>query len=428
MEAFPLSVEEPEFVPLDLAFLAPPHLGSHHDPILDSPWARHPLLEPRVAYWIERWRRRGVFDLPVSLGRLGYYQTVVDRELEARGLPRSLRYLPVIESGYHPTAVSRVGATGLWQLMGPTARSMGLQVNALVDDRRDPFTSTAGALDYLVELNGRFGSWFLTLAAYNAGPYRVESLIRRHAPDAPLDDDATYLRIRQYLPAETRDFIPKFLAAARVGEDPEGHGFEVALEEPLTFEEVEVPDAASIDVLARAAGTSQEEFARLNPHLVRGITPVGVSTRIRVPPGRGELFLENWSQIPPSERVSFVEHRIARGETLGGIARVYGVRLADLQAANPRLDPRRLQIGQTVVIPRVPGSGARTAASPVVVSANGENGGAGAPSSPRVHVVQRGDTLGAIARRYGVATEALARANGLTLRSVIRPGDRLDIP
>jgi membrane-bound lytic murein transglycosylase D len=497
----------------DLALQPPPYRPERlPDPILDSPWARHPEMESRVAYWMGRWQRRGVFDLPVSLGRMGYYQEVIDRELETRGLPESLKYLPVIESGYHAGAVSRVGATGLWQLMGPTARSLGLRVNSLVDERRDPFSSTAVALDYLLELNQRFGSWFLTLAAYNAGPYRVESLLRRHAPDAPLTD-ATFWRIRRYLPAETRDFVPKFIAAARIGESPESHGFEVTRAEALAFEQVAVPDAVSVDVLARAAETPQEVIERLNPHLVRGLTPVGVETVVRVPPGQGEVFTRNWALIPESERISFLEHRIARGETLSAVAQTYRVRLADLQAANPRLNPRRLQVGQTVIIPRIPaaGSGTRVAVVPPAPSgpavaaiaspsaggtlARGGDGGAvgagvgtegvaepaevvhrvasgeslwsisrrygvsmdalrawnglgtrpvlqvgqsivirtggeavSVSGAPRVHVVRRGDTLGAIARRYGVGTAGLARENGLTLRSTIRPGDRLRIP
>lgn len=530
LEAVDGSFEDLDAHAVDLALLAPPYRPERvPDPILDSPWARHPELESRVAYWVGRWQRRGVFDLPVSLGRMGYYEEVIDRELEDRGLPRSLKYLPVIESGYHPGAVSRVGATGLWQLMGPTARSLGLRVNSLVDERRDPFSSTAVALDYLLELNQRFDSWFLTLAAYNAGPYRIESILRRHAPDAPLTD-ATYWRIRPYLPAETREFVPKFIAAARVGESPESHGFEVTRAEALAFEQLAVPDAVSVDVLARAAETPQDVIERLNPHLVRGMTPVGVETAVRVPPGQGEVFARNWALIPESERISFLEHRIGRGETLSAIAQTYRVRLADLQAANPRLNPRRLQVGQTVIIPRIPaaGSGTRVAAAsppspppaPVAsagpasvangegspdtgtapalpvpqVARGGDGGGIGAgvvsegvaePSEvvhrvtsgeslwsisrrygvslealrswnglgtravlqvgqsivirtggetvvasaePRIHVVRQGDTLGAIARRYGVGAEGLARENGLTLRSTIRPGDRLRIP
>ena len=502
-----VSTVVPEF-PDPASLLPPPPAEAlpRFDGILDSPFTGHPELEGRVAYWIDRWRRRGVFDLPVSLGRMGFYQDQIEAELDARGLPRSLQYLPVIESGYHATAVSRVGATGLWQLMGPTARHMGLRVNAMVDERRDPFSATPAALGYLQELNERFGSWFLTLAAYNAGPYRVESLLRRHAPDAPRDD-ATYWRIRPHLPVETRDFIPKFIAAARVGEDPESHGFEVVRSTPVAFEEVAVPDATSVDVLARAAEAPQDIIERLNPHLLRGMTPVGVATTIRIPLGQAEAFARNWESLPPSKRISFVEHRIARGETLSVVASTYGVRLSDLQAANPGLNPRRLQVGQQLVIPRGSAGATRTmaAAAPVVsdvapanparVEARGGDGGdrgvpavagrivepaeishrvasgetlwsisrrygvgleslrswndlgpravlqvgqrlsvrtggeAVAPSAaPRIHVVRSGDTLGAIARRYGVGTEALARENGLGLRATIRPGDRLQVP
>jgi len=463
------------------------------DPILDSPWGMDPQLQARVDYWVERFRVSRALNFPLVLARMGRYQEVVDREIQERGLPRSLRYLPVIESGYYTNAVSRAGATGLWQLMDPTARSLGLRVNPILDERRDPYASTGVALDYLQELNQRFHSWYLTLAAYNAGPFRVESIIRRHAPGAPLED-ATFWRISPHLPAETRDFIPKFLAAARLGEDPIGHGLEVLPHTPVAYDLVSVPDATSVDVLARVAGSSQEEIQALNPQLVRGLTPAGTAVTIRIPAGHKALFDANYAALPPAERVTFVEHRIARGETLGALARLYGVSLSDIQATNPRANPRRLQIGQVIIIPRagVGVGGTRVAAagaagSPGTGSASssgsgspGENGEAGPPretthtvrpgeslwtiarrhgvrvadlqawnglrdrdviragqrltiraggeGAPRSYLVQRGDTLGRIASRHGVTSAALAQANGLSLTSVIRPGDRLRIP
>jgi membrane-bound lytic murein transglycosylase D len=259
-----------------------------------------------------------------------------------------------VESGYSPRAVSRVSAVGLWQFMAPTAQGYGMWVGPLLDERRNPFKSTAAAGDFLLELRERFGSWFLALAAYNSGPYRVQSLLDRHAPLSPRSD-SLYWELRDRLPRETRDFVPKFVAAARLAGDPEAHGFDPApVATGFAFDEVDVPDATTLDVVAQAAESSQEEIERLNPEVIRGITPPGKRTVLRVPAGQGALFRDNFARIPPSERVTFVEHRVARGETLSHIARRYGVRVDDLSAANPRVDPRRLQIGQRITVPVAP--------------------------------------------------------------------------
>jgi len=226
----------------------------------------------------------------------------------------------------------------------------------------------------------------------------------------------------------------------------------------------------------------------LNPQLVRGLTPAGSESRIRVPRGQGDLFASNYALLPPEERVSFVEHRVASGETFSHIARRYGVPVADVRAANPRVEPRRIQIGQRIVVPTAPSARDALRGEAVAVAdaaaatdtgqdrddpasasgatrslvhevAPGENlwiisqrygvtigdlrswnrlseSGVIYPgaelvvrtSVPAEYVVRAGDTLGGIARRYGVATSDLARVNGLNVDSVIRPGDRVQIP
>ena len=149
-----------------------------------------------------------------GLERMRRYKDYIDAELVARGLPLALRYLPLIESDYNPLAVSSKGAAGLWQLMPETARSLGLKVNALVDERFDVYASTQAALDYLAALHDRFQCWSLALAAYNGGPTRVERAIRWHGGGRPRND-SLFLHIRDWLPRETRDFIPGFLASIR---------------------------------------------------------------------------------------------------------------------------------------------------------------------------------------------------------------------
>jgi membrane-bound lytic murein transglycosylase D len=339
------------------------------DAILHSLVASDPRLQERVDFWVDFWSTRGAGHFARYLERMALYEGLVERELLDRGLPLSLKYLPIVESGYHDVAVSRVGATGLWQLMAPTAGGLGLTVSAVVDERRDAVASTRAALDYLQEMHGMFDSWFLALAAYNAGPGRIRGIVNRQAPDREVLDDRLYLELRSHLPAETREFVPRFFAAARIARDPEAHGFGRPVGvAPLAFDEVVVPDATSLDVVAWAAGVEEAEVRRLNPHYLRGFTPQGQARSVRVPAGTGARFEVAYASLPPEERISYQEHVVARGETLGGIAGRFGVRVADLQAANGNVDPRRLQIGQRLVIPVAGGRRPSTPAPTVTVA------------------------------------------------------------
>jgi membrane-bound lytic murein transglycosylase D len=320
------------------------------DPILTSSVSFHPTLGAAADRWLASWTGTSAATFQEYLRRMGSYETLVDGELEERGLPASLRFLPIVESGYSPGAVSRAGATGLWQLTGPTAEGLGLTVNRVVDDRHDPVASTSAALEYLSALHDEFDSWFLALAAYNGGPGRVRRLLERYGADGQTPDEE-FLAIHPHLPAETRDFVPRLLAAATLAGQPESFGFTASDPQPLTFDEVKVPDATSLDVVARAAGVDEERIRLLNPQYVSGFTPFGEPRAVRIPDGLRKQFSLNYAAIPPDERLSFVEHVVAAGETFSHIAERYGIRVADLADANYRLDPRRLQIGATVVVP-----------------------------------------------------------------------------
>jgi membrane-bound lytic murein transglycosylase D len=454
--------------------LPPLQVDAEVDPILHSLVASDPVMEERVAFWVDFWTSRGSGHFSRYLERMALYEGLVERELADRGLPLSLKYLPIVESGYHDVAVSRVGATGLWQLMAPTAGGLGLTVNAIVDDRRDAIASTRAALDYLQEMHGLFDSWFLALAAYNAGPGRIRGIVTRNAPGREMLDDAVYMELRPHLPAETREFVPRFLAAARIARDPETYGFGrpdgVA---PLAFDEVQVPDATSLDVVAWAAGVEEAVIRGLNPHYLRGFTPVGQARAVRIPAGRAAQFEVAYATVPPAERISFMEHTVARGETLGGISGRYGIRLADLQAANGNLDPRRLQVGQRLVIPVAGGRprpaasvaaaptppapadpmaaaaapsaaavAASSAAAPLLpvappenppasgtpaAAADGDNGADAqeANGEPRLHQVRAGENLSVVARRYGVSVAELERWNTRRPGQVLRIGEEL---
>jgi membrane-bound lytic murein transglycosylase D len=278
----------------------------------------------------------------------------VDSALAVHDLPPSLRYLPLIESGYAPGVSSRASAVGLWQLMAPTARGLGLEVSPLVDERRHVRRSTEAALTYLGELREEFGSWHLTLAAYNSGPTRVRSILRRHASDTPLTD-SLYWALRDRFFSETRDFLPKLYSAMWVASRPEAYGFERPTAEPLAYDTIVVPGQTTLDVVARAAGASHADILRLNPHVVRGITPPGRPLTLLVPPGHAAEFALHFPLIPPDERVSFVEHVVSPGETLSKIALRYGVGTGEIQAANPEVEAERLRVGERLTVPVAPG-------------------------------------------------------------------------
>ncbi|MXW10867.1 MAG: transglycosylase SLT domain-containing protein [Gammaproteobacteria bacterium] len=322
------------------------------DAVTGSPAAAHHELADDLDEWFDYWLDDYGPNLRLSLERMGRYGDMVDAALEERGMPRSLRYLPIAESYYNPRAYSRVGAAGMWQFMPGTARERGLLVNSLVDERRDPEVATEAALDMLAELRERFDSWFLALAAYNGGPNRVARLLRRHHSGPP--GDSAFMGIRDRLPRETRHFIPKFLAVAAIADDPGAYGItDIELEPALEYDETTVPDPTSLDVVAQAAGVSEDDIRVLNPHLPARIVPTHIETVLRLPVGTVSRFERNYAAIPTEERLTIVEHTISAGETLGHIAETYGVRLSDLMDTNPGLRPRYLQIGQKVVVPRL---------------------------------------------------------------------------
>jgi len=281
-------------VPVDGVVLAmhpslPASFEGIQDELLASPMLHHPDFAAAVARWTGFWESNFSAHMPTYLDRMTWFETIVDTTLAAHDLPWSLRYLPVIESGYSPSAVSSASAVGLWQFMAPTARGLGVEVSPYVDDRRDPFASTAAAADYLVDLREEFGSWFLALAAYNAGPDRINGLIEQYLPDVERSD-AVYWALRKVLPKETADFVPNLVGAIIVASDPAAHGYAVPESEPFRFDRVPVLGAITFETVARATGSTRDEVARLNPEYVRGVTPGDREVELRLPEGSASAF------------------------------------------------------------------------------------------------------------------------------------------
>ncbi|HET6763681.1 MAG TPA: lytic transglycosylase domain-containing protein, partial [Longimicrobiaceae bacterium] len=251
----------------------------------DIPMVRNASVER----FVEMFQGKQQDRMAMYLKRSGRYEGMIRAKLRARGMPEDLVYLSMIESGFNPTARSRAQAVGLWQFMEGTGRGYGLRVDGWVDERRDPERSTDAALRYLKELHGTFGSWYLAAAAYNSGDNRVKKVMLEET-GSEKGNDADFWRIRFRLPAETREYVPLILAAALVGKEPGKYGLgEVPRWLPLETDTVSVPGGMPLDAVGRSIGVDGSELAKLNPALVRRMTPPGSKPfAVRIPQGRAE--------------------------------------------------------------------------------------------------------------------------------------------
>jgi membrane-bound lytic murein transglycosylase D len=278
---------------------------------------------------------------------------------------------------------------------------------------------------HLADLNRRFGSLYLAAAAYNAGSGKVSrGLIR--LPDEENDttnSDATFFRLydTKLLRRETKDYVPKLIAAALIAKQPRRYGFRVGAPVPASYDSIMVPDMTGLDVIARLADTTVAAIRELNPQYLRLATPPNSRSLVRLPVGRGEATVAAYAELPVRQRVTFVEHFVTRGETLSGIALRYRVSQSMLMAANPKLKSRRIRIGQRVVVPTggIPSTKvARRMAEPAVAAGT---------STSAFHRVRRGETISEIADEYGVTQRELRTWNSLDSRGRIRIGQRLRV-
>lgn len=249
-------------------------------------------MNERVNRWIERYKTTQRAGFERYLARQGLYAGLIQSKLRERGMPEDLLFLAMIESGFSSRAVSAVSAVGVWQFMSPTARQYGLRVDDWVDERRDPVRATDAALDYLEWLYDRYGSWYLAAAAYNSGPGRVDRVLRRHA-NGRRGDEAIYWDIIDHLPRETREYVPKVLAATVLAREAAQNGFRVVPDSPYMYDRVWVPGGTSLTKVARGLDIPVSTMRDLNPHLIRGVTPPGAAYGLRVPVGKtGEVVAQ----------------------------------------------------------------------------------------------------------------------------------------
>ncbi len=253
-------------------------------------------MNERVEKWVDRFTNAQRPAFQRLLDRKGLYEGLIRQKLRERGMPEELVYLAMMESGLSTRAVSPVSAVGLWQFMGPTALQFGLRVDEWVDERRDPVRATDAALTYLEWLHDRYGSWYLAAAAYNAGPGRVDRELRRHA-QGRTGDEALYWEILAYLPRETREYVPRIVAATFVAEGATELGFDTTSADPYRFERVFVPGGTSLSRIARNLDLDLRVLQDLNPHLIRGATPLREIYPVRVPLGESPRVVASLGRV-----------------------------------------------------------------------------------------------------------------------------------
>lgn len=391
----------PDRTPFPETGIPPPKGDAEVLEPLDIPLA----MNAQVERYLDHFRLNNRSNFKRWLENSGRYMPMIRQVLREEGLPEDLAYLALIESGFNPKAYSWAGASGLWQFMPRTGRKYGLVIDWWIDERRDPVKSTRAAARYLKDLYALFRSWHLAQAGYNAGEAKILTGLSRVRGN-------TFWSLARspHIPAETRNFVPRLIAATRIAKDPEAYGFvDLRIQEPIQFEEVHVPRAMELRSIAKASGIPLEEIRDLNLDLRRGVTPPNYpGYHLKVPKGTGARVAAAVRALKPPS-ASAERYVIRPGDTLGAIASAFGTTVEALVTLNAIPDPSRIQVGREIFIP----------------SGHSRPTGPPPPAKREAHVVREGETLWGIARTYGLSLADLLRINGLNPQEPIRPGDRI---
>ena len=382
---------------------------------------RHDLAlveNPLTERWVRFFTGDGRRYMDLWLTRLPRYDDQIYSMLDEYDLPHDLIFLAMIESGLSLYAHSSANAVGPWQFISSTGKIYDLKIDWWLDERRHLEKATRAAASHLSDLYESFGSWPLAFAAYNCGSRRVERAIRRHGT-------RDFWRLSS-LPSQTRNYVPKFMAALYIGQNPERYGFTVTEQTPYAYDLVSVEDATDLRLVAELAGATLEDVADLNPHLKRWCTPPGERYEIKVPSGTGAACAEKLTQVPAEDRITWRRHQVRRGDTLSELAKHYGTSAQAIRDANKLSAKSSLRPGTYVIVPVVstpePGPLAVRAIADAAKHAEKYASAANYTS----YRVRRGDTLSSIARLHKVSVKQIMSWN--RKRSTrIHVGERLRV-
>jgi len=354
----------------------------------------------------------------VSKRATPYLHYIVE-ELDRRNMPLELALLPIVESAYQPFAYSPSRAAGIWQFIPGTARHYGLKINWWYDGRRDVYAATNAALNYLQYLHDEFDDWMLALASYNAGEGNVRKAIRRNKKQNKATDFWSLP-----LPRETRHYVPRLLAVAKIVKQPEKYG--------ITLQEIEnSPQLARVNTHSQIDLALVEELSevpietiyQLNPGLNQWATDPNGNHKIVLPIDKAEQFKLALADHPKEKRVTWQRHKIRSGETLSHIADKYRTNVSVLKQVN-NLRGSNIRAGHELMIPVAAKSADRYILSADQRLARAQNSGSGYKVK---YTIRRGDSLWKIANRYSVSVSKLTRWNGISKKDALKPGRKLVI-
>ena len=284
------------------------------------------VINDQVEYFLDYFQTKFRKRFSLWLARSTRYIPMIKKIMNEHGLPEDLVYLAMIESGFSNKAYSPAQAAGMWQFIRETGQRYGLKINSWVDERKDPVKSTRAAAKYLSDLFRQFGSWYLAAAGYNAGENKIARALVMYNAQNYWEITADHCG---YIRDETKQYVPKLIAAALIAKEPEKYGFnEIPYYPPLSYEEVTLPGSVELKEVAAAAGTDLSTLLDLNSELKRWITPpTGSEYLLRLPPGTKDRLMENYAQlIKPKPRTLYAHHKVRKGEPFSTIARRYGVK------------------------------------------------------------------------------------------------------
>jgi membrane-bound lytic murein transglycosylase D len=372
-------------------------------------------INDRVLAFLEYYQKgRGRSSMEFGLERMGRYQPMIERIMKEEGVPLDLIYLCQAESAFEPRALSRAKAKGMWQFISSRGKEYGLRQNWWLDERSDPEKSTRAAARHLKDLYQEFGDWYLAMAAYNSGPFRVQRAMERTGAD-----NFWSLAEKRALPRETINYVPNILALTIIGKNPSKYGFNVTPAAPLDTERVGVDKATDLRVIAEAINLPVDELRALNTHVLRWTTPPDEPDfQLILPKGYADKFNEQIPTLPESKRVLFREHIVRKGDTLGGIAKKYGSSTTQLSQANNLGKKPVLKLGQTLIIPisgvtpppRISASSSQPDTKGITRATTSS---AGSTAKALWYTVRSGDTLSKIAARFNTTVDKLKTWNRL---------------
>ena len=305
-------------------------------------------MNDAVLGYIQYFSTRGHRTLVAALQRAGRYRPMIQRILDEEGVPQELIHLAQAESGFIPSARSRMRAVGLWQFVAFRGNEYGLNQSLRADERRDPEKSTRAAARHLRDLYTQFGDWYLAIAAYNCGPLTVEKAVERTGYA-----DFWELRRRAVLPLETTNYVPIILAMTIMGKNAAEYGLDqLNLEPPLDYDTVEIPVATHLALISDLTETPVSQLMELNPALLKPAAPEGYS--LHVPKGTGSALTASLEMVPPERRLAWRVHKVGYGETVASIGKRYSTAASSLLAANALKTTDAVREGDRLVVPAAP--------------------------------------------------------------------------